>query len=52
MVQGKTQTWLPWPDIPLDEATASLWFHDVLKPDGSPYSEREMQMVRRLNPAE
>ena len=51
LVQGKTQTWLPWPDIPRNETTALLWFHDVLKSYGSAYSEKEMQMVRRLNAA-
>lgn len=49
LVQGKTQTWLPWPDIALNDKTAQLWFHDVLKPDGSPYCEQEMQTVRRIN---
>jgi hypothetical protein len=47
LVQGKTQTWLPWPDIPRNETTAQLWFHDVLKSDGSPYSEEEMVRGKR-----
>ncbi|PLR38272.1 1,4-beta-xylanase [Chimaeribacter coloradensis] len=49
LVQGKTQTWLPWPGIPPDDTPAGLWFHDVLTPDGQPFSEREMALVTRLN---
>lgn len=48
LVQGKTQTWLPWPDIAVDEHQASLWFHDVLTPDGLPFSEQEMALVSKL----
>ncbi|WKZ92049.1 1,4-beta-xylanase [Chimaeribacter arupi] len=49
LVQGKTQTWLPWPGIAPDDATAALWFHDVLTPDGLPFSEQEMALVARLS---
>ncbi|QCR37396.1 1,4-beta-xylanase [Nissabacter sp. SGAir0207] len=45
LVQGKTQTWLPWPDVTPDPA---LWFHDVLTPEGAPFNEREMALVRQL----
>lgn len=47
LVQGKTQTWLPWPDIPRTEENAGLWFHDVLKPTGEPYSHHEMKLVKK-----
>ncbi|HEY1847435.1 MAG TPA: 1,4-beta-xylanase [Buttiauxella sp.] len=48
LVQGKTQTWLPWPDLPSEIKDRSLWFHDVLTAEGIPYSEEEMQSVNRL----
>lgn len=48
LVQGKTQTWLPWPDIAMRHGDDALWFHDVLTPHGQPYSQQEMDMVRRL----
>lgn len=47
-VQGKTQTWLPWdswlrPYVLLQPPT---WFHDIFYPDGKPYREREVEIIR------
>jgi hypothetical protein len=49
-VAGKTQTYYPWdswrhPYI-LDQPT--VWFHEVLHPDGKPYREAEVQLIREL----
>jgi hypothetical protein len=49
-VAGKTQTYYPWdswrhPYI-LDQPT--LWFHEVLHPDGKPYREAEVKLIRDL----
>jgi len=49
-VAGKTQTYLPWdswqhPYI-LDQP--SVWFHEVLHPDGTPYREAEVNLIRQL----
>jgi hypothetical protein len=49
-VAGKTQTYLPWeswqhPYI-LDQP--SVWFHEVLRPDGTPYRQAEVDLIRRL----
>ena len=49
-VAGKTQTYYPWdswrhPYI-LDQPT--LWFHEVLHPDGRPYREAEVKLIREL----
>jgi hypothetical protein len=49
-VAGKTQTYLPWeswqhPYI-LDQP--SVWFHEVLRPDGTPYREAEVDLIRQL----
>jgi len=49
-VAGKTQTYYPWdswrhPYI-LDQPT--LWFHEVLHPDGKPYREAETKLIREL----
>lgn len=49
LTQGKTQTWLPWPDITVQDASTALWFHDVLTPEGVPYCEKEMALVRALS---
>lgn len=49
LVQGKTQTWLPWPGVNKSHPDPqSLWFHDVLKPDGSPWCDDEMRLVKQL----
>jgi hypothetical protein len=49
-VAGKTQTFYPWdswrhPYI-LDEPT--VWFHEVLYPDGKPYRGAEVKLIREL----
>jgi hypothetical protein len=49
LAQGKTQTWLPWPDIPQTEENTELWFHDVLTPQGKPYRKEEMALVQKLS---
>jgi hypothetical protein len=53
LVAGKTQTYLPWdswkhPYI-LDQPT--LWFHEVFHTDGTPYREREVEIIRSLTGA-
>ncbi|MDX1522848.1 MAG: 1,4-beta-xylanase, partial [Anaerolineae bacterium] len=52
LVNGKTQTHIPWPgllnQLPDYSESSAEWFHDVLKSDGSPYSEVEIATVKRL----
>ena len=47
---GKTQTYLPWDSwqhpYVLDQP--SVWFHEVLRPDGTPYREAEVNLIRQL----
>lgn len=46
LVNGKTQTHLPWGSS--REAPASnMWFHDLLYPDGTPYSQAEIESIQR-----
>lgn len=49
-VQGKTQTWLPWNSWqrPYVLEQPQIWFHDVLRPDGRPYRQAEVGLIRRL----
>jgi hypothetical protein len=49
-VQGKIQTWLPWDswDRPYTMKPPTIWFHDLVKPDGTPYREREAEIFRNL----
>ncbi|HEY0411660.1 MAG TPA: 1,4-beta-xylanase [Allosphingosinicella sp.] len=52
-VQGKIQTWLPWEswDHPYVQRPPTIWFHDLVKPDGTPYREREAELFRSLRGA-
>ena len=49
-VAGKTQTFLPWEswDHPYVRSQPQVWFHEVLRPDGTPYRQAEVDLIRRL----
>jgi hypothetical protein len=52
-VQGKTQTWLPWDSWqrPYVLLQPPVWFHDVFYPDGRPYRQHEIDLIRQLTSA-
>jgi hypothetical protein len=47
-VNGKTQTNLPWDSWqrPYVLQQPPVWFHDIFYPDGKPYREREVEVIR------
>lgn len=49
-VAGKTQTYYPWEswDHPYIHNGPPVWFHEVLHPDGRPYRQAEMDLIRQL----
>jgi len=49
-VAGKTQTYLPWDSWqrPYVLEQPTVWFHDVLHADGTPYRQREVDLIRKL----
>lgn len=49
-VAGKTQTYLPWDSWqrPYVLAQPQIWFHEVLRPDGTPYRQAEVDLIRQL----
>jgi hypothetical protein len=49
-VAGKTQTYLPWESWrhPYIQDQPAVWFHEVLRPDGTPYRQAEADLIRRL----
>ena len=49
-VLGKTQTNLPWESWrhPYVHEQPPVWFHDVLYPDGTPYRQAEVDLIRHL----
>jgi Cellulase (glycosyl hydrolase family 5) len=48
LVAGKTQTYLPWDswNRPYVDIQPAIWFHDIFKADGSPYRQREIDLLR------
>ena len=50
LVAGKSQTYLPWDSWqrPYVLEQPPVWFHDVFHPDGTPYRERETEIIREL----
>jgi hypothetical protein len=53
-VAGRTQTYFPWESwqhpYVLDQPP--VWFHDVLRPDGTPYRQAEVDLIRQLTARE
>lgn len=49
-VDGRTQTRLPWDSWqkPYTLREPAIWFHEVLRADGTPYREAEAALIRRL----
>lgn len=48
-VAGKTNTIYAW-DTPITNGDQpSEWFHDIFKPDGTPYKQDEVDLIRKLN---
>ena len=50
LVQGKSQTYLPWDSWqrPYVNQQPTIWFHDVFYTDGRPYRQREAEIIRSL----
>lgn len=50
LVNGKTQTNLPWDSWqrPYVLMQPTIWFHDIYRSDGTPYRQREVELIRTL----
>lgn len=50
LVQGKTQTNLPWDSwkSPYVDREPTVWFHEVFKTDGAPYRQDEVDFIRQI----
>ncbi|ARN55985.1 cellulase family glycosylhydrolase [Sedimentisphaera salicampi] len=48
-VAGRSQTNYPW-DSWTKEYTSEpeLWFHDILRPDGTPYKQKEVEFIKKI----
>ena len=48
-VSGKSQTIYPWDSWEKAYAAEpNVWFHDIFRPDGSPYDPEETTLIKRL----
>ena len=52
LVDGKEQTRLPWDswDHPYIKSEPPVWLHDLFHVDGTPYRQREIDLIRALTP--
>ena len=52
-VDGKSQTRLPWDSWkkPYTGDEPPIWFHEVLRGDGTPYRKAEVDLIKRLTAA-
>jgi hypothetical protein len=50
LVAGKSQTYLPWDSWlhPYVTEQPTIWFHDVFHENGTPYRQREVEIIRQL----
>jgi hypothetical protein len=48
LVAGKTQTKYSWEDYYPDGEEPPLWFHDILRPDGTPYRQEEAAFIQEI----
>ncbi|MGC8803684.1 MAG: 1,4-beta-xylanase, partial [Bacteroidales bacterium] len=51
LVAGKTNTIYAW-DTPMHRhsgAEPAVWFHDIFRPDGTPYKPEEIELIKSLS---
>ena len=46
LVSGRTNTIYQW-DTPLDHEP-EVWFHDIFRPDGTPFDAQEVAFIKSL----
>lgn len=53
LVAGKTQTYLPWDSWknPYTNREPAVWFHEIFRTDGQPYSQDEADFIRTIIPS-
>lgn len=51
LVAGKSNTKYAWNTPIADGSEPVEWFHDIFRPDGTPYRQDEVDLIRKLNDA-
>ena len=47
-VKGKTNTIYSWGDVIPSGEEPEVWFHDIYRPDGTPFDKKEIELIRSL----
>jgi hypothetical protein len=47
-VAGKSNTKYAWDEPLPDGSDPKLWFHEILRPDGTPYKQEEVDLIKSL----
>ncbi len=48
LVAGKSNTKYAWDEPIPDGSEPALWFHDIFSPDGTPYKQEEVDLIKSL----
>jgi len=48
LVAGKSNTKYGWNDPIQDGSEPPVWFHEIFRPDGTPYKQEEVDLIKRL----
>ena len=48
LVAGKSNTKYAWDEPIPDGSEPALWFHEIFHPDGTPYSQEEVDVIKSL----
>ncbi|WP_321375995.1 cellulase family glycosylhydrolase [uncultured Draconibacterium sp.] len=48
LVAGKSNTKYAWDEPIPDGSEPPLWFHEIFHPDGTPYSQEEVDLIKKL----
>ena len=48
LVAGKSNTKYAWDEPISDGSEPKIWFHEIFRPDGTPYKQEEMDLIKSL----
>jgi hypothetical protein len=48
LVAGKSNTKYAWSEPIPDGSEPPLWFHEIFHPDGTPYKQEEVDLIKSL----
>ena len=48
LVAGKSNTKYAWDEPITDGSEPALWFHEIFRPDGTPYKQEEVDLIKSL----